>query len=80
MPAYQARLKPQFAKQYEGLNSVTWYDVEPLWPGVTERNTNLLGQRLARLKGPKEHVTALAEHLEFRERPDRPTGAVRTAE
>lgn len=80
MPDYQARLKPQFANQYPGLNSVTWYDVEPLWPGVTERNTNLLGQRLARLRGPKEHVTVLAEHLEFRDRSARGSGKARAEE
>jgi hypothetical protein len=74
MAGFQARLKPQFAKQYHGLNSVTWYDVDPLWAGVTERSTNLLGQRLARLRGPKEHVTVLAEHVEFRPRPARESG------
>lgn len=77
MAEFEARLKPQFAKQYEGLNSVTWYEVAPLWAGVTERATNLLGQRLARLKGPREPVTVLAEHVEFRERPARGSGKVK---
>lgn len=74
MPDYQARLKPQFAQKYPGLNSVTWYDVEPLWPGLTDRNTNLLGQRMTRLRTGKDHTTAMAEHLDFRERPARTTG------
>ena len=74
MAVFQARLRPQFASKYAGLNSVTWYDIDPLWAGVTERNTNLLGQRMTRLKTGDDHTTVLAEHLEFRERPGRPTG------
>lgn len=74
MPIYQARVKPQFAKKYTGLNSVTWYEVEPLWPGLTDRNTNLMGQRMTRLRTGKDHTTVLAEHLDFRERPRRSTG------
>lgn len=77
MAAYQARIRPQFASKYAGLNSVTWYDVDPLWPGVTERSTNLLGQRMTRLKTGKDHATVPAEHLEFRERPERPTGEIK---
>ncbi|HEU4763107.1 MAG TPA: hypothetical protein VFS28_00535 [Gemmatimonadales bacterium] len=80
MSALQARLKPQFSAKYPGLNAVTWYDVDPLWPGLTERNTNLLGQRLTRLKTPREHTTVLAEHLEFRPRPSRATESVPTAD
>ncbi|HEU4570087.1 MAG TPA: hypothetical protein VFS07_05890 [Gemmatimonadales bacterium] len=64
--AHQARLKSQYAKQYPGLNGVTWYDVDPLWPGLKERTTNLMGQRLARLKTNTGHVTVLAEHCDIR--------------
>jgi hypothetical protein len=74
MPNYQARLKPQFAQKYTGLNSVTWYEVEPLWPGHTDRNTNLMGPRMSRLRTGKDHSTVLGEHLDFRERPRRTTG------
>ena len=74
MPTYQARLKPQFAQKYTGLNSVTWYEVDPLWPGLTDRNTNLMGQRMTRLRTGKDHTTVLAEHLDFRERPRPTTG------
>ncbi|HEV2290374.1 MAG TPA: hypothetical protein VGR60_00880 [Gemmatimonadales bacterium] len=73
MTAFQARLKPQVAQKYSGLNSVTWYDVDPLWAGVTERNMNLLGQRMTRLRTGKDHTTVMAEDLEFRERPARTT-------
>ncbi|MGH7531745.1 MAG: hypothetical protein ACREL4_00520 [Gemmatimonadales bacterium] len=80
MPDHQARLKPQFAQKYTGLNSVTWYDVEPLWPGLTDRNTNLLGQRMTRLRTGKDHTTVLAEHLDFRERPSRASGKAAATE
>lgn len=80
MADHQARLKPQFAQKYAGLNSVTWYDVEPLWPGLTDRNTNLLGQRMTRLRTGKDHTTVLAEHLDFRERPARTTGKTAATE
>jgi hypothetical protein len=66
--AFQARLKPQFVSHYPGLNGVSWYDVEPLWTGLKERSTNLLGQRLARLKTPHGFVTVIAEHCDVRER------------
>ena len=66
--AYQARLKSQYVAHYPGLNGVLWYDVEPLWPGLKERATNLLGQRLARLKTGSGHITVIAEHCDVRER------------
>lgn len=65
--AFQARVKPEFVKQYPGLNGVTWYEVEPLWSGLKERSTNLLGQRLARLKTGSSHVTVIADHCDVRE-------------
>ena len=66
--AFQARLKPQFVAHYPGLNGVSWYDVEPLWTGLKERSTNLLGQRLARLRTQHGHVTVIADHCDVRER------------
>lgn len=80
MPQFQARLKPQFSKKYPGVNAVTWYDVDPLWPGLTERNTNLLGQRLTRLVTGSDHTTVLAEHLDFRDTSTRQSGKTPAAE
>ena len=65
--AFQARLKSQYVSNYPGLNGVSWYDVEPLWTGLKERSTNLLGQRLARLKTASGHVTVIADHCDVRE-------------
>ncbi|MCU0621532.1 MAG: hypothetical protein MUC69_08525 [Gemmatimonadales bacterium] len=66
MPAYQARLKPEFRLQYPELNLLAWYDVEQLFPGLTERRVNLFGQRVTRLKVGSGHKEVLNEHLEFR--------------
>jgi hypothetical protein len=46
---------------------VNWYEVEPLWAGLKDRTTNLLGQRLARLKLGAGHVTVIAEHCDLRQ-------------
>lgn len=68
--AFQARLKPQYVAHYPGLNGVKWYEVEPLWTGLKERSTNLLGQRLARLKLATSHITVIAEHCDLRQMQD----------
>ena len=68
--AFQARLKPQYVAHYPGLNGVSWYEVEPLWAGLKERSTNLLGQRLARLKLGTNHITVIAEHYDLRQMED----------
>jgi hypothetical protein len=65
--AFQARLKSQYVAHYPGLNGVNWYEVEPLWVGLKDRTTNLLGQRLARLKTQSGHITVIAEHCDLRE-------------
>ena len=49
--AFQARLKSQYVAHYPGLNGVTWFDVEPLWAGLKERSTNLLGRSEERRVG-----------------------------
>lgn len=64
---FQARLKSQYVAHYPGLNGVNWYEVEPLWAGLKERSTNLLGQRLVRLKSGPSHITVIAEHCDVRE-------------
>ena len=68
--AFQARLKSQHVAHYPGLNGVAWYDVEPLWAGLKERSTNLLGQRLVRLKLGTNHITVIAEHCDLRQMED----------
>ena len=66
MTLFQARLRPEFRLQYPELNLAAWYDVEPLFPGLTDRRVNLFGQRVARLKLGSGHREVIAEHLEFR--------------
>jgi hypothetical protein len=68
--AFQARLKSQYVAHYPGLNGVSWYEVEPLWAGLKERSTNLLGQRLVRLKLGTNHITVIAEHCDLRQLED----------
>jgi len=69
MARLQAQLKPEHKSQYPGLRGETWYDVAPLFPGVTTRSVNLAGDRLTRLFTGRDHVTVKAEHLDFRPRP-----------
>ena len=66
MTEFQARIKPEHRLRYPGLNAVTWYDVAPLFPGVTHRSKNMKGDRIARLETGRGTVSVLAEHLEFR--------------
>ena len=66
MTDFQARIRPEHRLLYPGLNAVAWYDVAPLFPGLTHRSQNLKGDRLARLETRRGAVTVLAEHLEFR--------------
>jgi hypothetical protein len=65
-PKWQARVKSEHRPRYPELRAETWYDVVPLWPGLTTRMVNLAGERLARLRVGSEHVTVLGEHLDFR--------------
>jgi hypothetical protein len=66
MARLQARLKPEHRSRYSGLNALTWYDVAPLFPGVTTRAINLAGERLTRLHTGRDFVSVKAEHLDFR--------------
>ena len=68
MKRFQARLRPEFRLQYPELNLAAWYDVDPLFPGLTERRVNMFGQRVARIKHGSGHREVIAEHLEFRPR------------
>jgi hypothetical protein len=66
MPGVQARLKEEHKRRYLDLDSMVWYQVVPIFPGVTQRMVNMAGERLARLSTPRGFVTIRADHLEFR--------------
>jgi hypothetical protein len=66
MPGVQARLKAEHKRRYLDLDSTVWYQVVPIFPGVTQRMVNMAGERLARISTPRGFVTLKAEHLEFR--------------
>ena len=62
----QARLREEHKRRYQDLNPTTWYQVVPVFPGVTQRMVNMAGERLARLATPRGFMTIRADHLEFR--------------
>jgi hypothetical protein len=51
---------------YRDLDAAAWYQVVPIFPGVTQRMVNMAGERLARLATPRGFITMRADHLEFR--------------
>ena len=66
MAGVQARLKAEHKRRYLDLDPTAWYQVVPIFPGVTQRMVNMAGERLARIATPRGFVTLRAEHLEFR--------------
>jgi hypothetical protein len=66
MAGIEARLKEEHKRRYLDLDPTVWYQVVPIFPGVTQRMVNMAGERLARLATPRGFVTIRAEHLEFR--------------
>jgi hypothetical protein len=62
----QARLRPEHKRRYLDLDSTAWYQVVPVFPGVTQRMVNMAGERLTRLATPRGFMTVRADHLEFR--------------
>jgi hypothetical protein len=66
MPGVQARLRAEHKRRYLDLDAAVWYQVVPVFPGVTQRMVNMAGERLARLSTPRGFVTVRADHLEFR--------------
>jgi hypothetical protein len=66
MAGVQARLKAEHKRRYLDLDATAWYQVIPIFPGVTQRMVNMAGERLARIATPRGFVTLRAEHLEFR--------------
>jgi hypothetical protein len=69
MPGVQARLRSDHKRRYLDLDPTAWYQVVPVFPGVTQRMVNMAGERLARLATPKGFMTIRADHLEFRSAP-----------
>jgi hypothetical protein len=65
----QARLKSEFQRKYPDLSGSVWYEVAPIFPGVTQRMVNMSGERLTRLATPRGYVIVRADHLEFRPEP-----------
>ena len=66
MSSVLARLKAEHKRRYMDLDPSTWYQVVPIFPGVTQRMVNMSGERLARISTPRGFVTVRADHLEFR--------------
>jgi hypothetical protein len=62
----QARLREEHKRRYQDLDSTSWYQVVPVFPGVTQRMVNMAGERLARLATPRGFTTIRSDHLEFR--------------
>ncbi len=70
MSDMQARLKPEFSLRYPRLSPGVWYDVSPIFPGVTVRRVDIFGRRITRLKTNRDYETVQATHFEFRRRPE----------
>lgn len=66
MANFEARLKPEHRLRYPELNISSWYEVVPLFPGLTERRLNMRGERVARLRVGKSFLEVMSEHVEFR--------------
>src|SRR5215211_6222141 len=62
----QARLRHEHQRKYPDISAAVWYDVAPIFPGVTQRMVNMAGDRLTRLSTPRGFVILRADHLEFR--------------
>ncbi len=69
MSATQACLREEHRLRYPQLRIKQWYDVVPIFPGVTTRRTDILGDRLTRIATPRGFETLRAEHFRYRERP-----------
>ena len=69
MAGVQARLRSEHQRKYPELNPTGWYNVTPIFPGVTQRMVNMAGERLTRLATARGFVIIRAEHLEFRPTP-----------
>ena len=70
MVTMQARLKPEFSLRYPRLAHEEWYEVAPIFPGVTIRRVDMFGRRVAPLKTVRDFETVQAAHFEFRAKPE----------
>ena len=43
MAGVQARLRSEHQRKYPDLGPSVWYDVAPIFPGVTQRMVNMAG-------------------------------------
>jgi hypothetical protein len=75
MSDMQARLKPEFSLRYPRLSAGVWYDVAPIFPGVTVRRVDIFGRRITRLRTSRDFETVQALHFEFRTRVEEPEQA-----
>jgi len=66
MAGVQARLKNEHKRRYLDLDPAMWYQVIPIFPGVTQRMVNMAGERLCRVATPRGFLIIRADHLEFR--------------
>lgn len=66
MAGVQARLRSEHQRKYPDLHASVWYDVAPIFPGVTQRMVNMAGERLTRLSTQRGFLIIRADHLEFR--------------
>lgn len=65
----QARLKSEHTLRYPRLSANMWYDVSPIFPGVTTRRVDIFGRRITRIRTARDYETVQAAHFDFRERP-----------
>ena len=66
MAGVQARVRSEHQRKYPDISASVWYDVAPIFPGVTQRMVNMAGERLTRLSTPRGFLILRADHLEFR--------------
>lgn len=66
MSDMQARLKPEHALRYPRLSPQVWYEVAPIFPGVTTRRVDIFGRRITRIRTARDYETVQATHFEFR--------------
>jgi len=69
MNVMQARLKPEHTLRYPRLSPQMWYEVAPIFPGVSTRRVDIFGRRITRIKTTRDYETVQAAHFEFRTRP-----------
>ena len=68
-PASRHVFGPSTSASIPDISASVWYDVAPIFPGVTQRMVNMAGERLTRLSTPRGFLILRADHLEFRPGP-----------